>query len=67
MARGEALVLDVLPVLEDAITPELDGHAYERLREMQDRYAEQIVTLRRRAEVRASLADEELVPPGERT
>jgi hypothetical protein len=39
MARGQALVEDVLPVLEDALDPALDAHAYARLREMCERYA----------------------------
>src|SRR5579884_546373 len=38
MARGRALVRDVLPVLE-ALSPELDGHAAERLDQMLGRYA----------------------------
>src|ERR1043165_9254925 len=32
MARGRALVEDVLPVLDGALGPELDGHAAERFR-----------------------------------
>jgi hypothetical protein len=39
MARGRALVHDVLPVLEAELVPELDAHAYGRLQEMLDRYA----------------------------
>lgn len=39
MARGEALVDDVLPVL-DAVT--VDDHAAERLRLMRERYADYI-------------------------
>jgi hypothetical protein len=39
MARGRPLVEDVLPLLERALTPELDWHASERLRAMQERYA----------------------------
>ncbi len=39
MARGRALVLDVLPLLESGISPEFDAHAYERLSVMRDRYA----------------------------
>jgi hypothetical protein len=39
MARGRALVRDVLPVLEEALGPELDGHATERLDQMRHRYA----------------------------
>jgi hypothetical protein len=38
MARGRALVRDVLPVL-DALGPDLDAHAAERLEEMRRRYA----------------------------
>jgi hypothetical protein len=39
MARGAALVEDVLPVLEHSLSPELDGHAYRRYREMIEHYA----------------------------
>jgi len=46
MARGRALVEDVLPVLETVITPELDAHATERLRGMTDRYADYILRVR---------------------
>lgn len=52
MARGQALVEDVLPVLEAVITPELDEPAYDRLVEMRANYAETIA----RAERRAALA-----------
>ncbi|HWT95280.1 MAG TPA: hypothetical protein VN238_19945 [Solirubrobacteraceae bacterium] len=52
MVRGQALVEDVLPVLEAVITPELDGPAHERLVEMRTNYAETIS----RAERRAALA-----------
>jgi hypothetical protein len=38
MARGRALVTEVLPLLEREINPELDGYAYERLAQMRDRY-----------------------------
>ncbi len=38
MARGRALVEDVLPVLEDGLTPALDGHGTERLQTMCERY-----------------------------
>ncbi len=38
MARGRPLVRDVLPVL-DALGPELDAHAAERLERMRQRYA----------------------------
>jgi hypothetical protein len=49
MARGEALVADLLPILERHVTPELDGHAHERLTSMLDGYAEPIARLRARA------------------
>jgi hypothetical protein len=39
MARGRTLVEDVLPLLEQHMRPELDGHAAERLAEMRERYA----------------------------
>ena len=39
MARGRALVRDVLPVLEEARVEQLDGHAAERLAAMCERYA----------------------------
>ena len=39
MARGRALVRDVLPVLEEARVEQLDEHAAERLAAMCDRYA----------------------------
>ncbi len=39
MARGRALVHELLPLLEAEINPQLDGHAVERLRTMIDRYA----------------------------
>jgi hypothetical protein len=49
MVRGEALVTDLLPVLERHITAELDGHAYERLIAMTERYGDVIARLRERA------------------
>lgn len=42
MARGRALVRDVLPVLEDLLGPELDAHAAGRLDQMCRRYADYI-------------------------
>jgi hypothetical protein len=39
MARGTALVRDVLPLLEERLSPALDGHASERLEEMLANYA----------------------------
>ncbi len=39
MARGSALVRDILPLLEQELTGELDGHAAARLDTMRERYA----------------------------
>ncbi len=39
MARGAALVEDVLPVVEGVLTDELDAHVSERVRQMRIRYA----------------------------
>jgi hypothetical protein len=39
MARGQALVEDLLPVLEAHLHSGLDGHASERFDEMRERYA----------------------------
>jgi len=39
MARGAALVEDVLPVVESVLTPDLDAHVSGRVREMRERYA----------------------------
>ena len=47
MARGRALVDDVLPVLERDLTPELDGHAAARMQAMCERYAGYIERERR--------------------
>ncbi len=47
MARGAALVDDVLPVLEDALGGDIDTYATQRLRDMQERYGDFIE--RRRA------------------
>jgi hypothetical protein len=58
MARGQALVEDVLPVLDAAITPELDAHAAARLAEMRANYAEYIARAERRAALAAELAGE---------
>ena len=46
MARGVALVEDVLPVLEDGVVAELDGYAASRLAEMRERYATYIERIR---------------------
>ena len=52
-ARREALVTEVLPVLERHVTADLDEHAYERLTEMTTRYADTIARLRSRAALAA--------------
>ena len=39
MARGTALVRDILPLLEQELTAQLDGHAAGRLDTMRERYA----------------------------
>jgi hypothetical protein len=50
MARGRALVEDVLPVLEEDLTPGLDTYASDRLAQMLERYAGYIARVRQRAE-----------------
>jgi hypothetical protein len=40
MARGAALVEDVLPVVESVLTDEIDAHVLGRVREMRRRYAD---------------------------
>lgn len=49
MARGEALVEDVLPVLEEELHAGLDGPAAERLAAMRADYAEFIARVRARS------------------
>lgn len=51
MARGPALVEDVLPLLERALTPDLDGHAYARFEAMTEKYAAYIARIRARSEL----------------
>jgi hypothetical protein len=48
MARGRALVEDVLPVLEGVVTPELDEPGAQRLAEMAARYGDYIARVRDR-------------------
>ncbi|MEA2298805.1 MAG: hypothetical protein QOF77_1741 [Solirubrobacteraceae bacterium] len=48
MARGPALVEDVLPVLEETLTEELDAHAARRLAAMSERYSDFIARARAR-------------------
>ncbi len=59
MARGQALVEDVLPVLDAAVSPELDAHAAARLAELRANYAEAIAKAERRAALVADLSAEE--------
>jgi hypothetical protein len=40
MARGPALVEDVLPAIEGLLTDDVDAYAARRLREMRTRYAD---------------------------
>jgi hypothetical protein len=47
MARGEALVDDVLPLLDEAGLEQLDGYAAMRLGEMRTRYADFFARRRR--------------------
>ena len=48
MARGRALVEDVLPVLEARLTPAVDAYAAERFADMLQRYGEAIARERER-------------------
>lgn len=48
MARGRALVEDVLPLLEERVVPELDGHAAARFQAMVERYSGYIARERAR-------------------
>jgi hypothetical protein len=38
MARGAALAEDVLPLVEDVLTDEVDAHVAQRVRAMRERY-----------------------------
>src|SRR3954454_20334689 len=49
MARGRALVEDVLPVLEGVVAPELDAPAAVRLADMTERYGDYIARIRNQA------------------
>jgi hypothetical protein len=40
MARGQALVEDVLPVVEAVLTDDVDAHVAARVREMREKYAD---------------------------
>jgi hypothetical protein len=48
MARGHALVHDVLPLLEQELQGELDGYAAGRFDQMRERYAQYIARERER-------------------
>jgi hypothetical protein len=48
MARGPALVEDVLPLLEESLDATLDAHATQRLEAMTTRYADYIARVRAR-------------------
>jgi hypothetical protein len=47
MARGRALVEDVLPLIEDLVTPDVDEHASARLQTMLVRYRDFMERTRR--------------------
>lgn len=49
MVRGRALVEDLLPLLEADLGPHLDGHAWGRLEQMRERYAQYIERIESRA------------------
>jgi hypothetical protein len=49
VARGPALVEDVLPVLDELIVPEVDAHAAARLAELHERYGAYIARVRARS------------------
>jgi hypothetical protein len=53
MARGAALAVDLLPILERHITPDLDEHVHGRLMAMKTRYADSIARHRERAKLMA--------------
>jgi hypothetical protein len=40
MARGQALVEDVLPLVERSLTDDIDAHVASRVREMRSQYAD---------------------------
>ncbi len=50
MARGQVLVRDVLPLLEQELQPGLDGYAAERFHNMRERYASYIAREQARLE-----------------
>ena len=48
MARGPALVEDVLPLLDELVVPGLDAHAAARLADLHERYGPYIARVRAR-------------------
>jgi len=48
MARGQALVEDLLPILEASLTPALDARSADRFEAMCARYADYIARIRAR-------------------
>jgi hypothetical protein len=58
MARGRALVEDLLPLLEERLPASLDGYASERLDEMVERYAGFIARERSHARSVMATSDE---------
>jgi len=51
MARGPALVSEVLPLLEGSLHDGIDGYAAERLQRMLSRYSDYIARERARADI----------------
>lgn len=51
MARGDALVEDVLPLLDELLTDDIDAYAAARLRAMRERYARFIERAAQRARI----------------
>ena len=49
MVRGEALVEDLLPVLDRELDPSLDAYAAERFHDMRSRYADFIARIEARS------------------
>ena len=66
VARGPALVEDVLPVLDELVVPELDAHAAGRLREMEERYAAYIARCRARERAMSARSRRRLAALAER-
>ncbi len=52
VARGAALVQDVLPILEELVVAEVDAHAAARLATMRERYAPYIERVKAREDAR---------------